>query len=151
MNTNKAKSSIWKHILFFLFPHLFSGCLFETSSAAFDGYISSVTLVKQDERTATYSVKYNGWSTVDSLGIFVQFETCKQNARFVNNKLEAIYYTNLQPWESEKTFPSGRFEGIESVTWTLDHGDTIYIQLQMFTKPQGAVGFSQRIIVQKQF
>ena len=144
-----AEKSV-KYIPLLLFLLLFWSCLFETSYKAFDGDISSVTLVKRDERSATYSVKYNGWSTVDSLGVFVQFESCKRNFRNVNNKWEVVCHTDLHPWGSEKTFPSGRFEGVENVTWSLEHDDTAYIELLMFTKPRGTIGFSRRVIVQNQ-
>ena len=141
----------WKYILLLLFLHMFWGCLFETSCKPFDGDVSSVTLVKRDEKTATYSIKYNGWSTVDSLGVFVRFESCKRNSRLINNKWEAVCQTDLHPWGSEKTFPNGRFEGVENVRWSLDHGDTAYVELLMFEKPRGTIGFSQRVIVQKRF
>lgn len=121
------------------------GCLFETSGFAFDGEITEATLVKREGNTATYSIRYSGWSAVDSLGILVHFESCRQNACYVNDRWETLCHSNLTRWGSGKTFPRGRFEGVEYVTWISDRSDSVFVQLQMFGKPGGAVGFSQRI------
>ena len=121
------------------------GCLFETNGFAFDGKITEATLVRRDGNTVTYSIRYSGWSTLDSLGVLVHLESCRQSARYVNNRWESLCRTHLPRWGSGKTYPSGRFEGVENVTWTSDRGDSAFVQLKLFEKPKGTIGFSQRV------
>jgi hypothetical protein len=127
------------------------GCLFEVSPKPFDAKIIEVKRVGTDSLKAVYDIKYSGWTQVDSLNVYVAFESCRDSIFYINGKWEAGCYPDYDAARNIKVFRLGNFNGSQKVTWTLNQGDTAYVQLYISYREEKTwtLGFSGKVRVVK--
>src|SRR3954471_11586163 len=130
----KSMFKIHRFVFPFLVAILFlSGCIFEVSVMPFGADIVHAKLIKKDSLASFYNIEYRGWSDVESLTVYVDFESCKGNAFIENGKPIGACYPDYAA-QKHVLFPAGSFTGSQVVKWLANQGDSASAQLYMSYK-----------------